>query len=571
MPLLTLPAIRRWLSPRLLGLALVALLAAVSSLATLSAEDATWQPPSEPALWHLLDFEQDGVPGTGTARAWAELSLTAPDQPIIVAVIDSGCDVAHPELLDALWLNPVEANGVAGQDDDGNGFIDDTLGWNFIGHADGTNLVDGRMEETRLVALMAQPDFAWPDSAEARAELERAQRMHQEGVAGYQAQFMQVYRPHAMLRMALADLATYGVDVSSVAAATAAVSDEPLVLALQQVVGYLGPYQAQIDQQMDQARSALASRYNPAYDESAITGDDPTELDQVGYGNSQVSVPARDFHGTHVAGIIAASPDGRGAVGHCPWVQLMTVRTVPNGDERDKDVANAIRYAVDNGAHIINMSFGKSFSPDKAYVDAAVRYALEHDVLLVHGAGNEGRRSSALDNFPNPYLLDESGQLGGTPIANWLEVGASTRSMGADLPAQFSNYGSMVDLFAPGEDILSTAPGGGVESASGTSMAAPNAAGVAALVLSQYPDLGAVELKALLIDSARRLADLQVNRPGDGMTVPFSSLSTSAGLIDAYAALQLAAERHAAGADGADGAAADTPAPAQPATESPND
>ena len=200
--------------------------------------------------------------------------------------------------------------------------------------------------------------------------------------------------------------------------------------------------------------------------------------------------------------------------------------------------ARAIRYAVDNGAQIVNMSFGKAYSPAKASVDSAVRYAESKGVLLVHAAGNEGENNDQTPSFPTPVLS------GGTRASNWIEVGASSWKPLASLPAEFSNYGrEQVDLFAPGVDILSTVPGSVLKRESGTSMAAPVVSGVAALLMAYFPELTAMQVRDILLESVRKLPELEVRRPGDGAKVKFTSLSRTGGVIDAYAAVKLALQR----------------------------
>ncbi len=245
-------------------------------------------------------------------------------------------------------------------------------------------------------------------------------------------------------------------------------------------------------------------------------------------------------HGTHVAGIIGAvRGNGVGVDGIAPAVKFMMIRTVPDGDERDKDVANAIRYAVDNGAKIISMSFGKAYSPYKAAVDDPVRYADAKGVLMVHAAGNDGADLAKGKNFPTPAYLG-----GGHPV-NWLEVGASSWKGGDELAASFSNYGqNEVDVFAPGVDILSTVPGNQYERDSGTSMAAPVVSGLAALIMDYYPNLSASDVRKIIVASVSKY-DQTVNRPGDDkdkVRVPFGTLSVSGGIVNAYNALKMAEE-----------------------------
>jgi subtilisin family serine protease len=276
----------------------------------------------------------------------------------------------------------------------------------------------------------------------------------------------------------------------------------------------------------------------PVDTRAQIIGDNINDINDKYYGNNDV-MGQYAFHGTHVSGIIAATRhNGVGIDGIADNVRIMMVKAVPDGDERDKDVALAIRYAVDNGARIINMSFGKGFSPHKDWVDAAVKYAEEKGVLLIHAAGNDGNNNDSTDNFPNPNFLDH------TRATNYITVGASSNGKQGTKVAGFSNYGKKsVDLFAPGVQIYSTIPGGNkYGSASGTSMACPVVAGIAALVLSYYPDLTSKELKAVLEQSVTPLPDgtLVVNKPGSQDQVPFTDLSISGGLINAYQALKLA-------------------------------
>jgi subtilisin family serine protease len=275
---------------------------------------------------------------------------------------------------------------------------------------------------------------------------------------------------------------------------------------------------------------------NPDFDPRSIVGDNLANTSERRYGNADVMGPDAK-HGTHVAGIIGAvRGNNTGIDGIAPSVKLMMIRTVPDGDERDKDVANAIRYAAANGAHIINMSFGKGYSPEKAAVDAAVKYADSLGVLLVHAAGNDGENLAENPSFPTPVYAS-----GGRP-RNWIEVGASSWKRADSLVATFSNYGKeQVDVFAPGVDILSTVPGGGYERQSGTSMAAPVVSGLAALLMSYYPNLTAADVRRIILESATSYADQQVVRPGpQSAMVPFGSLSTTGGIVNAFGALRMA-------------------------------
>jgi cell wall-associated protease len=277
--------------------------------------------------------------------------------------------------------------------------------------------------------------------------------------------------------------------------------------------------------------------YNPEFDSREIVGDNYKNQKEKGYGNNDVIGPDAS-HGTHVAGIIAADRNNDlGIRGIANNVLIMVVRAVPNGDERDKDIANAIRYAVDNGAHIINMSFGKSFSGNKAIVDEAVRYAVQKGVLLIHAAGNDSKDVDVEKNYPNPMLTATE------RAATWIEVGASGWGADEAFVGDFSNFGkNSVDVFAPGVDVNSLQPDNKYKNNSGTSMAAPSTSGVAAILMSYYPNLSAVQVRDILLNSARRFDGLKVKKPGAEDLIEFSQLSRTGGLVNAWEALQLAEE-----------------------------
>ena len=288
----------------------------------------------------------------------------------------------------------------------------------------------------------------------------------------------------------------------------------------------------------------LKYNLNPDYNPRDMVGDNPDDLSNRNYGNNDYQGPDA-FHGTHVAGIIAAGRNnGVGINGIADNVRIMTVRCVPDGDERDKDVANAIYYAVDNGASVINMSFGKGYSPQKAYVDAAMKYASDHDVLLVHAAGNDSENNDSDPNFPNDeYQKPVKAGLfkKAKNVPSWVEIGAMNWKSGDKRVANFWNYGKKnVDLFSPGVQLYSTIPGSEYGNASGTSMASPAAAGVAAIIRSYYPELSALQVKDILMKSVIK-QDGDVYKPGSTTEkVKFTDLCVSGGIISATNAVELA-------------------------------
>jgi len=507
---------------------------------------AQTEAPAVPTDWHLLDAA-DGAVGVSAAQAY-EMLAGRTAGPVVVAVIDSGVDAAHPDLAPAMWTNPGETAG-NGLDDDGNGYADDVHGWGFLGGPDGRNVSHESLEIARLVrACRDGAPLDATDCAALEAELaeERAE------YAGQAAQmgpiFAQVRAADSLLAArvpAYDGTNAEGLDVGADAAAEEARTMIAFVVANMAPIADIRAFEEQI---MGRLNYAL----NPDFDARATVGDDPLDTDDRAYGNADVTGPDAG-HGTGVAGLIAAlRGNGLGVDGVAPNtaeaqpVRIMALRAVPDGDERDKDVANAIRYAVDNGARIINMSFGKAFSPQKGAVDAAVRYATERGVLLVHASGNNGEDlepGAGNGNFPTAFYGDDAA--GADRSATWLEIGASAPDATA-LAASFSNYGATrVDLFAPGVGVTSLAPGGGVQTADGTSFASPVTAGVAALIMSYFPDLSAADVRQILVDSAVRYADAEVGRPGDGETVRFGTLSVSGGVVNAAEAVRLALERTA--------------------------
>jgi subtilisin family serine protease len=512
-------------------------------------------PPPGPAIteaprdWQLLDVASDRVVGVSARRAEREL-LTGkqPKRTVLVAVIDGGIDTAHVGLKANLWTNPKEVAG-NGKDDDNNGYADDVHGWNFIGGKDGKDVHQDALEVTRLyarctkategtsAAKLPMPDAATCKRAAEEFEKERGETQQ---LAQQVEQISAVMtRANDILKRAIGGDSLTKAKVTAFQP-TSAETQQAKMMWLRLDDAGISP--SALEDAKKEVESKTKYGLNPQYDPRTIVGDDYANTAERRYGNGNVMGPDAK-HGTHVAGIIGAVRGTQGGIdGIAPNVKLMMVRTVPDGDERDKDVANAIRYAVDNGAQIINMSFGKGFSPEKAAVDEAVKYADSKGVLMVHAAGNDGENLAEKPSFPTPVYV------GGGKPNNWIEVGASSWKSPDSLAAPFSNYGkAQVDVFAPGVDILSTVPGGGYERESGTSMAAPVVSGVAALLMSYYPNLSAADVKRILMDSATRYADQRVLRPGaeNNERVPFGSLSITGGVVNAYAAIKLAEQMSA--------------------------
>lgn len=504
-----------------------------------------------PQNWFNLDPVKDSVNGVSTEKAYEFLQGRA-SKKVLVAVIDSGIDIEHEDLRDVIWTNEDEIPG-NGIDDDNNGYIDDVHGWNFIGGKDGRNVDKETLEITReYKRLKAKYDAisAADVTKEDEDEFEYWIKIQEEFEQNYsqatqQAMMMdninkQLIRYNQLFEAYLSDDEVTFDDLEKISSDDQVISQGKAMLnqifnmtdkslTLDSLIYLLG-------KDMEQMSSDAQYSYNLDFNPREIVGDNPEQLDEVGYGNNDViGTNTNNFHGTHVSGIIAATRgNGIGIDGVAKNVEIMAVRAVPDGDERDKDVGNAIRYAVDNGAQVINMSFGKGYSPNTQYVYDAIEYAAENGVVLVHAAGNSAQNIDEENNFPN----DKFGRKGDWP--NWIEVGASSWGSEGNYVGVFSNYGKdAVDVFAPGVAIYSLAPENSYQSAQGTSMASPVTAGVVAMLLSYFPDLEADQVKDILMKSVRGV-DVKVSQPGTGEEVKFSKLSASGGIINAYEAVKLA-------------------------------
>ena len=479
-------------------------------------------------------------------------------KPVVVAIIDSGVDVEHEDLKDNIWVNQKEIpnNNI---DDDQNGYVDDVYGWNFLGNKDGEHLNDVRLEVSRIYAKLNKK-FEDMDSAnvpknqideyqlflKVKHKYETKRSSLKGEIISYVQLFDVMFDAEQELKKHYGGEYTFK-DLKKIK------KQHPQYKNAQKVKGlkYLGLSFSSFEKQIEYFKKQLEFNYNANIDPRAeIIGDDPSDIKDNNYGNNDVEGPDAG-HGTHCAGIIGAiRNNGLGNDGVAQNVKLMSVRAVPNGDEWDKDIALAIRYAVDNGAKVINMSFGKGYSPEKQMVINAIRYAEENDVLLVHAAGNSSLNNDISDHYPTPRYPSMI-----KPFTNWIEVGASTRFSKAKvkkgylkrdgLAAEFSNYGAKsVDVFAPGHDIYSTVPDNKYDLYNGTSMAAPMVSGVAALLKSYYPQFSMVDIKNIILQSAQDYKDFTTLLPGSSSKeVSFSKLCSTGGIANVYNAVQLAEKK----------------------------
>ncbi|MBC7571603.1 MAG: S8 family peptidase [Spirosoma sp.] len=520
-------------------------------VADLSAQPAT----NPPRQWSYLDPATDSVAGISLDKAY-NLLKNRPSVPVIVGILDSGVDEKHEDLRDVIWTNPGELPDNQ-TDDDKNGYVDDRHGWNFLGAPNGTTSEYGQPEITHTYLLFREK-YERAD----RTSLSPTEKRQYDTYQAAKRLYLPRYAANRLKLAAFSDTTRFWQVAGQLTAQLpdSITSDQKIRLipvdsdsvattvrhlladAYSPQYGSFGRYVRLVRLNWERFRQIVGDEaliaYNPDYSTSQTVGDDPANPYERQYGSPVMrldNAPQLAIHGTHVAGIVGARRgNGLGIDGVADNVRIMPVSVVPsNGDERDKDIANGIRYAVENGAKVINMSFGKRLSPHKEAVDAAIRFAEQHDVLIVHAAGNNGENYDLIPAYPSAQFTD------GSEARNVITVGNSTEKLGKNLPAQSSNYGAQtVDLFAPGTDILSTLPNGRYASFTGTSMAAPCVAGVAALLRSYFPNLTAVQVKEILMKSTYK-PSLTVRQPGrSAILVPFSSLSRSGGILNAEQAVR---------------------------------
>lgn len=505
--------------------------------------------PKSDVNWYNKDYSKDFLMGSSVDRAYDELLKDRkPKSKIIVAVIDGGVDFTHPDLAGKIWTNTREIEG-NGKDDDGNGYIDDIHGWNFLGNAAGQNITEEVLEQTRVVRELSAAFAAYPTYADVPTPLKSQYNLYLECKAKVDAKRADLQSQIDRLGILSQEMtnargviaqALGKTDFSDDEMCTFITQDEKVMKAKQFLCERVsrGLSTAALAAYVEYLKTDLNVAYNTNFFPRKIIGDNLNNVYDRGYGNKDVAGP-RANHGTFVAGIIAANRNnGIGVDGIAGNVEIMCVRTTPDGDEDDKDVALGIRYAVDNGAKVLNMSFGKDYSLRKSFVDSALVYAQSKGVLLVHAAGNSAQDLDKSSNFPTAKISDT------LTIKNWLNVGAHYSVINKEFVGNFSNYGAKtVDLFAPGVNIVSLAPGAKYSRGNGTSFAAPVVAGVAAMIWSYYPELSVSQLKDIILKSTQTERGLSVNEPGFGdkpKKTKFYKLSSTGGIVNAYEAIKLA-------------------------------
>lgn len=474
--------------------------------------------------WSHLDLIKDSIPGMSVDKAYAELLKNKKGSKVIVGVIDSGVDIDHNDLKSVIWTNKKEIPG-NGIDDDKNGYTDDVHGWNFLGESNNENL--------ELVRIIKKADDGSETYKAALADYEKKNdKMAKEK---FQVDF--IVAADKNVREYLKKDNYNAEDVNSINTTDKKIYQSKMVM-LSMIEQAGEGFRDEINDYKEYIYDQANFNLNKEFDGRKPVGDNPEDIKDKKYGNNVVYSKDRkdSLHGTHVAGIIAqVRGNGIGGDGVAANVEILPIRAVPNGDEYDKDIALAIRYAVDNGAKVINGSFGKDYSPHKEWVWEAMKYAESKDVLLVFAAGNDGKDIDVEPSFPAD-TKDKKTEIS----KNVLTIGALDNAYGENMIADFSNYGQKnVDIFSPGVKIYATVPDNKFKYEQGTSMASPNAAGVAALIRSYYPSLKAAQVKEIIMQSGTPINfDVVVGKTAEKM--PFSKTCVSGKIINAYNALKLA-------------------------------
>ena len=479
---------------------------------------------SQSKNWHNLDLEKDSIPGMSVERAYQELLSDLEAKKVVVAVIDAGIDINHEDLKDYIWVNENEIpdNQI---DDDKNGYVDDINGWNFLGKS-----YNETLEMSRLIRDEKTDNPYYADALKTiedkLSEAKQDLKFYQPILENYKIATYIIKKHLNVESFEINEIQDLDPEDEFVQRAKAFLTySESVDLDLKRLEGLVRQFSDHINY-----------HYNINFNGREIVGDDVYNLDDNIYGDSKViHSKESESHGTHVSGIIGANRNNNlGMKGVNNNIELMAIRAVPNGDEYDKDISLAIRYAVDNGAKVINMSFGKSFSTNPEWVYDAIKYAEKKSVLIVHAAGNDDKDldDSNNKNFPNDH--DYKSEF----VKNYISVGASTLNFNEDLVAYFSNYGRKnVDIYAPGYEVYSSTPNNKYDFKSGTSMAAPSVTGVASLVLSYFPKISANRLKEIILESGLEV-NFHVNH--DEKNILFEDLSRSGKIVNAYNALLLA-------------------------------
>ena len=518
----------------------------------------------KPKFWHHEDYGSTNIPGISLDKSIRSVNHLSSKKQIIVAVIDTQIDALHEDLNTSIWTNKKEIPN-NGTDDDKNGFTDDIHGWNFLGNKSGGYTVWANFEYIRILRdygpifknkskeeIPVKDKFKYEQYLKAIENDKKFSKYFNNYIKSlkydislYQKtkdtlrhffpkenytykQLDSLYRKHKI------NDKTYRERRDS--------NDQDLGALLDSYLTSLdiglNSY-AKLTSALKQQDSTLNKSCSLSFNERKNID---CETSNKGYGNNKTQVeikgiPIFSNHSTEVSSIIAAKRENNlGIKGFSDNIKIMPLPVCPSGDEHDRDIALAVKYAVDNGAKVINMSFGKDLSMYPELISEALQYAEKHNVLIVHAAGNNGINIDNSTFYPNDYNKIEI-------CNNFITVGSINKNYGEKMVSSFSNYGKVnVDLFAPGEDIYTAIPDNQYGFDSGTSLAAPMVSGTAALIWLYYPKLNVQQVKQIILESGTPY-DLEVIVPGTkDKKVKFSELSKTGKVLNVYNAMQMAKE-----------------------------
>lgn len=500
--------------------------------------------------WAAKDLVKDTIPGMSIEKTYTEILPGKSGVQTIVAVIDSGVDINHEDLKNVIWTNPKEIPN-NGKDDDNNGYIDDVHGWNFLGEVETEQLELARIIDRYDADFKGKTVAQVPADKRSlfiiyqKARSERTRKY--EELQGIQQEYTQILQQvkisHSIVSKKIGKDTYTLKELKAIPNPTEEMQNHIAFLSqMFQFENTIPKFIKTIEGDLIEIEGRLKS-FTLGVNYRKVLGDNPYDITDTSYGNNNVIGPNSEGarHGTHVSGIIAAQRNnsiGMDGVANNN-IKIMVIRAVPSGDEYDKDIALAIRYAVDNGAKVINTSFGKYYAQNPEWVYDAIQYAAKNDVLIVNAAGNEGLNLDDPANkvYPNDQL-DTTSEMSDT----FLTIGALDDTYGSEVVASFSNYGkSNVDIFAPGDNIWSTTPNNTYEFLGGTSMAAPNVSGIAAMLRSYYPKLKAKRIKQIIISSGLSITNAVIVAGDPTKRAKFNELSKSGKIANMYNAFKLAA------------------------------
>jgi subtilisin family serine protease len=534
--------------------------------------------------WHHLAPE-DGVFGAAIERAHAaarESGLRPARRPITIALIGGGIDISHKAISDIIWVNRRERR-INGRDNDRNGWIDDRHGWNFLGNDTMTiNSLStmGDREFLRLkdkynhflfvedgIAYMFDDELGALVETEPPADMEEFEyflRVVTEselaetnrGVMLAKAVVWYIREIGHSMRMAYPERVLTRTDFGEFVRAqqsTTAMQDALFafidLMFMSANTEDWNTMAAFADtefipiQELRHER-AMARRFPR---ERELIGDDPNDLNDKGYGNNNL-LANNALRNTMIAGIIGAGGGQSEIRGITNNVQIMTLRIEADfGEPYMKDMALAIRYAVEQGADIIQLGATNRLFPrhQSHWVEEALRYAEQRNVLVVIPVRD---LSSNLDDFP----FYPNRNLSTGTLSNIITVAASDSLGNPFLWANFSE--TELDIFAPGVEIKSAMPGNRYAIDSGSAYAAAMVTGVAAFIKNYFPQITPAQMRQLLIDTVTDRSDAEVEKQYRATAGSmrgriatdlflFSDLCVSGGILNAERAIKEAGRR----------------------------